>query len=915
MNISVPARANEALIDELHQRWLADRRSVSEEWAAFFEGFELGFGRAADLEQKESAPTTASPLQSRIDDLVDAYRTLGHTTAHLDPLSPVAPSNPQLDLDQFGLVAANMDEVVSSRYFRKGVAMPLRQLIDELRRTYCGTLGAEFEHIQNPVIREWVVERLENRPAPDRNDPSLHRRVLKTLYEAETFESFIHAKYVGQKRFSLEGGESLMVALQTILDSCPTAGVKEIVMGMAHRGRLNVLSNFLKKPASVIFGEFQDFFNTDKHGGGENGDVKYHLGYQNTLELPGGHSLEIRMAANPSHLEAVDPVVQGKARARQRVLSDIEHRKAVVPLLIHGDAAFIGQGVVAETFNMSQLPGYSTGGTIHIVVNNQIGFTTLPVDARSTAYCTDIAKIVDAPVFHVNGEDPLTVLEVARIAFDFRQTFGRDVVIDIYGYRRHGHNETDEPSFTQPDIYHVIKKHPLPGARLAAELAALGTVTPAEAEALRDACIASLDKELAQAAKEIAALKKKNAFRGSTAIHQAPYSHDPVNTAISKNKLDRIVKAITTIPAGFNIVQKIQRTVIDRRLQVWKDGGPYDWGFAEALAFGSLLVEGTPVRLSGQDSRRGTFSHRNAVLYDEKSREPYIPLKHIAPKQESFCIYNSPLSEYAVLGFDYGYSMDYPSMLCIWEAQFGDFSNGAQIIIDQFIASAEAKWHRPSSIVMLLPHGYEGQGPEHSSARLERFLQLCAQNNMQVCNPTTPAQYFHVLRRQIHRAYRKPLVIMTPKSLLRSEDSISRNEDFTNARFEEILDDPSIAAPSAVTRIVFCSGKVYFDLVRARAEAGQEKTTALLRIEQLYPLHTERLKALVSRYPAAKRFIWCQEEPENQGAWQFLAPRIAGIVGSLIGYAGRPESASTAVGSYGKHKEQQTSLLAAAFNL
>ncbi len=914
MNISVPARANEALIDELHRCWLADRHSVSSDWAAFFEGFELGLGRSGDIEQRESS-AAASPLQARVDDLVDAYRTLGHTAAHLDPLSPEPPSNPQLELSQFGLAPSDLDETVSSRYFRKGAAMPLRQMIEELRRTYCGTLGAEFEHIQDPVVREWVVDRLEGLPAADRNDPSLHRRVLETLYQAETFESFIHAKYVGQKRFSLEGGESLMVALKTILDSCPAAGVKEIVMGMAHRGRLNVLSNFVQKPASVIFGEFQDFFNPDKFGGGENGDVKYHLGFQNTIELPGGHSVEIRLAANPSHLEAVDPVVQGKARARQRILDDTEHRKAVVPLLIHGDAAFIGQGIVAETFNMSQLPGYKTGGTIHIVVNNQIGFTTLPVDARSSAYCTDIAKIVDAPILHVNGEDPLTVLEVARIAFDFRQTFGRDVVIDIYGYRRHGHNETDEPSFTQPDIYNVIKKHPLPGARFAAELAALGTVPPAEAEALRAACIARLEKELAGAAKEIASLKKKSAYRGSTAIYQAPYSHEPVNTAISKSKLDRIVKAITTVPEGFHLVQKIQRTVIDRRLQVWKDGGPYDWGFAEALAFGSLLVEGTPVRLSGQDSRRGTFSHRNAVLYDELTREPYIPLKHISPKQESFCIYNSPLSEYAVLGFDYGYSMDYPSMLCIWEAQFGDFSNGAQIIIDQFIASAEAKWRRPSSIVMLLPHGYEGQGPEHSSARLERFLQLCAQENMQVVNPTTPAQYFHVLRRQIHRAYRKPLVIMTPKSLLRSEDSVSRAGDFTNARFEEILDDPAIADPSAVDRIVFCSGKIYFDLVRARAGAGLEKTTALLRIEQLYPLHDERLKAVVSRYTGVRRFVWCQEEPENQGAWHFLAPRIAGLVGSLIGYAGRVESASPAVGSYGKHKEQQSALLAAAFTV
>ena len=915
MNTSVPARANEAMIDELHQRWLQDRRSVSPDWAAFFEGFELGLERSVVEEQKEGAGLSASPLQAKVDELVRAYRSMGHTCTHLDPISPAPALNPALEPSAFGLGESEMNEMVSSHYFQNGRALPLREMIETLRKTYCATLGAEFEHIHDREIREWVVNRVENRSGSNRNDPAVHRRVLETLYEAETFESFIHAKFVGQKRFSLEGGESLMVALDTILQNCPASGVLEIVMGMAHRGRLNVLSNFVKKPASVIFGEFQDFFDPEKFGGGENGDVKYHLGYQNSRELPGGATVEIRLAANPSHLEAVDPVVQGKARARQRVLEDTATRKKVLPLLIHGDAAFIGQGIVAETFNMSQLPGYKTGGTIHLVVNNQIGFTTLPMDARSTSYCTDIAKIVDAPIFHVNGEDPLTVVEVARIALEFRQKFGRDVVVDIYGYRRHGHNETDEPSFTQPDIYNIIKKHPLPGARFSSELAALGTVSKAEVEKIRTGCIERLEKEHAEAAKEIASLKKKSAFRGSTAIHQAPYSHDPVNTAISKNKLDRIVKAITTVPAGFHVVQKIQRTVLDRRLQVWKEGGPFDWGFAEALAFGSLLVEGTPVRVSGQDSRRGTFSHRNAVLYDEKSREPFIPLQHITPKQESFCIYNSPLSEYAVLGFDYGYSMDYPSMLCIWEAQFGDFSNGAQIIIDQFIASAEAKWRRPTSIVMLLPHGYEGQGPEHSSARLERFLQLCAQENMQVANPTTPAQYFHSLRRQIHRAYRKPLVIMTPKSLLRSEDSVSRTEDFTNARFEEILDDPAIKDPKKVTRIVFCSGKVYFDLVRARAEAKQDATTAIIRIEQLYPLHADRIREVIARYKSVKRFVWCQEEPENQGAWLFLAPRIAGIVGSLIGYAGRTESASPAVGSYGKHKDQLASLLKQAFEI
>ena len=913
MNLTVPARANGALINKLHQSWLADRHSVTQEWAAFFEGFELGLARSEEQPSGPSAP--ASPLQARVDELVRAYRDTGHTAAHLDPLSKTTPANPALEPAAFGLSESDMGETVSCRLFQNGRPMPLREMVEGLRKTYCDTLGAEFTYIQDPAMREWVADRIENRRRPDRNDPAVHRDILRHLIESETFESFIHAKFVGQKRFSLEGGEALMVALNGILDSCPRSGVLEIVMGMAHRGRLNVLANFLKKPASVIFCEFQDFFNPEKTGGGENGDVKYHLGFQTTRELPGGHSVEVRMAANPSHLEAVDPVVMGKARARQRVLNDTADRKKVVPLLIHGDAAFIGQGVVAETFNMSLLPGYGTGGTIHIVVNNQIGFTTLPADARSSRYCTDIAKMVDAPVFHVNGEDPLTVLEATEAALDFRQKFGRDVVIDIYCYRRHGHNETDEPSFTQPDIYNVIKTHPLPSQRFAAEGVELGTLTPADADAIRAGVLAEWEKSHAEAAKEIEGSRSKSAFKGSTAIFQAPYTHEPVNTAISKARLDKIVKAITSVPEGFNVVQKIQRTVLDRRKKVWKDGGPYDWGFAEALAFGSLLTEGTPVRLSGQDSRRGTFSHRNAVLYDETTREPFIPLKHIAPDQATFCIYNSPLSEYAVLGFDYGYSMDFPAMLCIWEAQFGDFSNGAQIIIDQFIASAEAKWRRPSSIVMLLPHGYEGQGPEHSSARLERFLQLCAQENMQVCNPTTPAQYFHSLRRQIHRGYRKPLVIMTPKSLLRSEDSVSTTADFTNARFEEILDDASIKDPEKINRIVFCSGKVYFDLVRARAEAGQESTAAIVRIEQLYPLHDDRIREILARYPAQARLVWCQEEPGNMGAWFFLAPRLAGLAGRFLAYAGRPESASPAVGSYGKHKERQAALVKEAFEV
>jgi 2-oxoglutarate dehydrogenase E1 component len=911
MNTSVPARANETLIDEMHQRWLADRQSVSPDWAAFFEGFELGLARLKKEEEAAASGIGSSPLQARVDALVAAYRSIGHTASHLNPLAPSAPEPPLLAPSEFGFTEADMKEVVSSRHFQQGRQMPLGEMISALRQTYSDTLGVEFSHIENPEICEWVASRVENRRRADRNSAEMHRDVLGKIYEAETFESFIHTKYVGQKRFSLEGGESLMLALNAILEDSPKLGVLELVVGMAHRGRLNVLTNFLHKPASVIFNEFQDNFTPELVGG--NGDVKYHLGYHTTRELPGGHKVEIRLAANPSHLEAVDPVVEGKARARQRVLKDTAERKKVVPILIHGDAAFIGQGIVAETFNMSQLEGYRTGGTIHLVVNNQIGFTTLPADSRSTRYCTDIAKMVDAPVFHVNGEDPLTVVEVAQIALEFRQKFGRDVVVDIYCYRRHGHNETDEPAFTQPDLYNVIRRHPLLSTKFAQETAKLGTVPEKEAADIKAKLIAKLEAALSEVSKPGDGKKRKSPLTGSTAIFQPPYSHEPCNTAITKRTLDKIVKAITTAPEGFNVVQKIQRTVLDRRLQIWKDGGPYDWGLAEALAFGSLLLEGTPVRLSGQDSRRGTFSHRNAALYDEQTRERYIPLKHISSKQETFCVYNSPLSEYAVLGFDYGYSMDFPSMLCIWEAQFGDFGNGAQIIIDQFIASAESKWGRPSSIVMLLPHGYEGQGPEHSSARLERFLQLCAQENMQVCNLTTPAQYFHVLRRQIHRGYRKPLVIMTPKSLLRAEDASSRVEDFTNARFEEILDDPSVKDAKKINRVVLCSGKVYYDLVKARAEDKARANTAIVRIEQLYPLNEKGLKTILKRYPGAKNIVWCQEEPKNNGAWSFIAPRIAEISGVMPAYAGRPESASPAAGSSGKHKEQQASLLNQAF--
>ena len=910
------ARWSEGLIDDNYERWRSNPQSVDPDWAAFFEGFELGFAKSEENGETATAEPTPgtlpdSSLQTRVEALVYAYRTLGHTIADLDPLDLLKRSNPLLSLKELGFEERELDLVVSSRFFKEGKKMKLRDMIRELEANYCGTVGAEFMHIQNPRMRTWVLYKLENRDASLRANAAVHRDILQKLYEAETFENFLHTKY-GGKRFSLEGGEALILALDTIVQNCERRGIKEIVMGMSHRGRLNVLANVLNKPLDVIFNEFQGTFAPDSVGG--NGDVKYHLGYRNVRKTATGYEVEINLAANPSHLEAVDPVVEGKARARQRVLDDTAYRKKVVPILIHGDAAFIGQGVVAETFNMSQLPGYSTGGTIHFVVNNQIGFTTLPADSRSSEYCTEIAKMVDAPIFHVNGEDPIAVMEMSKIALEFRHEFGRDVVVDIYCYRRHGHNEGDEPAFTQPDLYNRIKNHALPSEVFLNQIASLGTVSAEEAAALKADSLKELNDALSQVKLAAAEKAKAHEFAGSTAIFQPHYSHAPITTAITKETLDTIAKTLTTVPEDFRVLPKIKRILLERRLQVWKAGGPYNWSFAEALAFGSLLLEGTPVRLSGQDSRRGTFSQRHSVLYDEDNRQRYIPLNHLRPNQARFCVYNSPLSEYAVLGFDYGYSMDFPSQLYLWEAQFGDFANGAQIIVDQFIASSESKWRRPSAIVLLLPHGYEGQGPEHSSARLERFLQLCADENMQVCYPTTPAQYFHVLRRQMHRKYRKPLIIMTPKSLLTHEQAVSTESDFTGSRFFEVLAD-SEASAKKVERVIFCSGKVYYDLVKYRKENNLTDAAAIIRIEQLYPLYKEKIARLTKPLINAKKFIWCQEEPENMGAWTFILPQLLNLFPGYIHYAGRPASASPAAGTIQAHQAQQAALVKQAFEV
>ena len=915
MRTTIAARANLDLIDQNYQRWREDPASVDQSWAAFFEGFELG-----NLPQKNgataAAPRTAtkeSPLQTRIDGLVYAYRTLGHTIARINPLADKRPENPLLSLRELGFAEKDLDLRVSSKFFADGQQMTLREMIARLTKIYADTIGAEFMHIQNTRTRNWVLHRLETRP--NRHDTPRHVKIalLRALMEAESFEGFLHSRYVGQKRFSLQGAESLLIILDSILHKCPPAGVEEICMGMAHRGRLNVLANFLKKSLRVIFTEFNENYIPESVAG--DGDVKYHLGYRTVRKLGSGAQVEIRLAANPSHLEAVDPVVEGTARARQRQRGDTEHRRKVLPLLIHGDAAFAGQGIVAETLNMSQLHGYGTGGTVHVVVNNQIGFTTLPEDARSSMYATDVAKMIEAPIFHVNGDDPLACMQVSQLALDFRQEFGRDVVIDMYCYRRYGHNEGDEPAFTQPHLYARIDKHASAAKSYKAELLESGTLNEDDAASLET----EMNLRLEMALDTVKSLEKEKAgkqaqFQEAAAVFQPEYKSSAVATAIDEKTIETLVDALTRVPDDFNVQPKIKRIVLEHRRKVFENGGPYEWHYAELLAFGSLLLDGTPVRLSGQDSARGTFSTRHAILYDAKTGAPYVPLMHLGQKQSRICIYNSLLSEAAVLGFDYGYSLDYPDMLCLWEAQFGDFSNGAQTIIDQFIASAESKWQRPSGIVLLLPHGYEGQGPEHSSGRLERFLQLCAEENIQVCNLTTAAQYFHVLRRQMKRDFVKPLIIMTPKSLLRSEAASSRAEEFTKGKFEEILASPEVGPANKIKRVVLCSGKVYYDVLNHRADK-KINDAAIIRVEQLYPLHERKLKSMVNAFPKTAKIVWCQEEPENMGAWTFIEPHLRKMFEREIGYAGRDASASPAVGSLARHKREQACVVKDAFNV
>lgn len=944
---------NADVIDRYYEQWLEAPDSVEESWQAFFRNYDNDEdgGSGGDLDEPALKPSQRSPetdstqsaapptkaasvaatppnverpgigtvdpkKQARVTGALYAYRSIGHTQAHFNPIKKVE-KNPRLSLARLGFGPEDLDTVYDTGNYLGGVNMTLGQLLEDLSTTYCGPIGAEYIHIQETEKRRWLQARME----PSLNRPNYSRkfktRVLEKVLEAEIFEKFLHRRYVGQKRFGLEGGETLIPCLTAIMEKCPAEGIKEVVMGMAHRGRLNVLANILGKSYEFLFHEFSDNYVPESlHG---DGDVKYHLGYDSEIATSSGKLVGMHLAANPSHLEAVNPVVEGRSRALQRILGDSE-RKQVLPVLIHGDAAFAGQGLISEVLNLSQLKGYTTGGTIHIIINNQIGFTTDPSEARSSLYCTDAAKIVEAPIFHVDGDDPLSMVWITELALDYRQEFGEDVVIDMYCYRRHGHNESDEPSFTQPKLYKKISTHPLISETFAKRLCADGDLTAEEAENLKQRFHQTLEEAFQRQQKESAKKNEANkeAFIGSSAIFQPPYSFRPVKTSVSKAGLAKVARSLTALPENFSPNPKIKRQ-LETKWKTFEKDGLIDWALAESLAWGTLMLDGTPVRLSGQDCARGTFSQRHAVLYDIKTREPYIPLMNLEDRRAIFCVHNSLLSEAAVLGFDFGYSIDYPQMLCMWEAQFGDFANGAQVIIDQFIAGSESKWQLVSGIVLLLPHGYEGQGPEHSSARLERYLQLCAEDNMQVCNLSTPAQYFHVMRRQMKRDFRKPLIIMAPKSLLRNKMAFSSVEECTKGSFQEILDDPE--PPNNPTRIVLCSGKVYYDLLNYRTE-NKIKDTALLRVEQLYPLHQSSLRKLFEKYngdgnekgKSNVSIVWCQEESKNMGAWSYITPLIEETTGVRPIYAGRDASASTAVGVLALHKLEQEALVKAAFS-
>ncbi|MET8469514.1 multifunctional oxoglutarate decarboxylase/oxoglutarate dehydrogenase thiamine pyrophosphate-binding subunit/dihydrolipoyllysine-residue succinyltransferase subunit [Streptomyces sp. NPDC004856] len=846
---------------------------------------------------------------ARVFELIHSYRVRGHVMADTDPLEYQQRKHPDLDITEHGLTLWDLEREFAVGGFAGKSMMKLRDILGVLRDSYCRTTGIEFMHIQDPKQRKWIQDRIERPHAKPEREEQL--RILRRLNSAEAFETFLQTKYVGQKRFSLEGGESVIPLLDSVIDAAAEARLDEVVIGMAHRGRLNVLANIVGKSYAQIFREFEG--NLDPKSMHGSGDVKYHLGAQGTFTGLDGEQINVSLAANPSHLETVDPVIEGITRAKQDIINKGGTDFTVLPVALHGDAAFAGQGVVAETLNMSQLRGYRTGGTVHIVINNQVGFTAAPESSRSSMYATDVARMIEAPIFHVNGDDPEAVVRVARLAFEFRQAFNKDVVIDLICYRRRGHNESDNPAFTQPLMYDLIDKKRSVRKLYTESLIGRGDITLEEAEQALQDFQGQLEKVFTEVREAVA--------HPAAAEVPDPQADFPVSvqTAISQEVVKRIAESQVNIPDHVTVHPRLLPQ-LQRRATMIEDG-TIDWGMGETLAIGSLLLEGTPVRLSGQDSRRGTFGQRHAVLIDNKTGEDFTPLLYLSPDQARYNVYDSLLSEYAVMGFEYGYSLARPESLVMWEAQFGDFVNGAQSVVDEYISAAEQKWGQTSGVTLLLPHGYEGQGPDHSSARVERFLQLCAQNNMTVAMPTLPSNYFHLLRWQVHNPHHKPLVVFTPKSMLRLKAAASKVEEFTTGGFRPVIGDESVD-PNAVKKVVFVAGKLYYDLEAERKKRGVTDT-AIIRVERLYPLPGAELQAEIAKFPNAEKYLWAQEEPANQGAWPFIALNLIDHLDLAVGAdvphgerlrrISRPHSSSPAVGSAKRHQAEQEQLVREVF--
>jgi len=895
---------NAPFLEQLYARYLDDPASVDESWRALFKRLELDVPASAGA---PAAPLSlgAAAKQSAVLRLINGYRVRGHQHASLDPLGMVEKEPvPDLDPAFHGLDDKDMDTVFDTGSLVTQEGMRLRDIVTLIKRVYCGTIGSEYMHITNTEEKRWIQSRLEPMQGNPGFEPARRREILEHLTAAEGIERYLHTKYVGQKRFSLEGGESTIPLLNELIQRGGGQGVKEIVLGMAHRGRLNVLINILGKSPRDLFSEFEGKHDNRLKGG----DVKYHQGFSSDIQSDGG-AVHVALAFNPSHLAIVAPVVEGSVKARQLRRGD-RFGDQVLPLVVHGDAAFAGQGVIMETLNLSKTRGYGTGGTVHIIVNNQIGFTTSnPLEARSTLYCTEVAKMVQAPIFHVNGDDPDAVVFVTQIALDYRMQFHKDVVIDLVCYRRHGHNEADEPSVTQPVMYRYIKALPTTRQIYAKRLLAESVIGEGDAEKMVAAYRDTLD------AGKVVVREFRESVKHEFTVDWTPYlrgrSSDQVATAVPVDKLKQLAEQLQRLPSGFELHPRVAKIMHDRR-SMGEGTLPLDWGMAETLAYATLLQDGHAIRLSGQDSARGTFFHRHSVLHDQKTGEMYVPLRKLFGDDHpaQFLVINSLLSEEAVLGFEYGYSTAEPGCLVIWEAQFGDFANGGQVVIDQFISSGEAKWGRLCGLTLFLPHGYEGQGPEHSSARLERFMQLCAEFNQQVCVPTTPAQLFHMLRRQMVRNYRKPLIVMMPKSLLRHKLSTSSLDDLANGQFNTVIPEIDAHDDSDIDRVVLCSGKVYFDLLEERRKR-ELKNVAIVRVEQLYPFPRDLVSAELKRYGEVHEVFWCQEEPRNQGAWYQIQHHLRACIRSdqALLYAGRPASAAPAAGYYNTHLEQQKKLV------